>query len=133
MGLSPVTRVRVRYAETDAMEVMHHGVWPIYWELGRTDLLRKRIKSYAELERVDGILFPVVGFGVEIFAPARYDDEIEIRAAVSELGRVKIRFDYEGWLEGTLLARGHSQHGIVNRDWKPVRLPVDVAAHLRPE
>ena len=131
--MTHVTNVRVRYAETDAMAVMHHAVWPIYWELGRTDLLRARIKSYAELERDDGVLFPVVGFGVEILAPASYDDEIEIHAEVVELGRVKIRFAYEGWSGGKLLARGFSQHGIVDRDWKPVRLPEAVANHLRPE
>ncbi len=131
--MTRVTSVRVRYAETDAMEVMHHAVWPIYWELGRTDLLRARIKSYADLEREDGILFPVVGFGVEVFLPARYDDEIEIHAAVSELARVKIRFAYEGWSGGKLLAKGFSQHGIIDRNWKPVRLPELVASHLRPE
>jgi acyl-CoA thioester hydrolase len=132
MAASHVTRVRVRYAETDAMKVMHHAVWPVYWELGRTDLLRARTRSYAVLENEDGILFPVIGFGVEIFAPARHDDEIEIRSSVTELGRVKIRFAYEGWLDGRCLAKGYSQHGIVDRDWKPTRLPREVALHLRP-
>ena len=115
------------------MGVMHHSVWPVYWELGRTDLLRARAKSYADLEREDGILFPVIDYGAEIKAPARYDDEIEIRTRLADLGRVKLRFEYEGWCEGILLARGHTTHGVLDRDWKITRLPAEVARRLAVE
>jgi acyl-CoA thioester hydrolase len=127
------TRVRARYAETDQMGVVHHSVWPLYWELGRTDLLRSRAKSYADLEREDGILFPVIDYGVEILAPVRYDDEIEIRTRLAEQGRVKLRFDYEGWVSGELVCRGHSVHGVLDKDWRATRLPADIARRLAGE
>ena len=133
MAVFHASRVRVRYAETDAMRVMHHAVWPVYWEIGRTSLLRDRVKPYAELEREDGILFPVIGFGVEILSSARYDDEIEIRTRLTELGRVKLRFEYEGWRQGELLARGHSAHGVIDPDWRVVRIPPDLARRRRGE
>ncbi len=125
-------RTRVRYAETDAMGVMHHGNWPVLWELGRTDLLRARYKSYATIE-AEGVLFPVTDYGARIVAPARYDDEIEIRSRVAHLGRVKLRFEYEGWRGDTLLATGHSEHGVIDPDWKVIRLPRALAAALSEE
>ncbi len=123
------SQLRVRYAETDAMGVLHHGQWAVYWELGRTGLLRACYKSYAEIER-EGILFPVVDYGVRILAPARYDEEIEIRTRLAELGRVKLRFAYEGWRGETLLAEGYSVHGVIDREWRVLRLPAAIAAAL---
>ncbi len=124
-----IHRTRVRYAETDAMGVMHHGNWPVLWELGRTNLLRARYRSYAEIER-EGVLFPVVDYGVTILSPARYDDEIEIRSQLAELGRVNLRFEHEGWCGSKLLARGPSVHGVIDPDWKVIRLPAELAAAL---
>ncbi len=129
MPASHVSHVRVRYAETDTMQVLHHSVWPIYWEVARSDLLRARTLSYAELER-RGILFPVLDYGVEMLAPAHYDDEIEIRSRVGRMGRVKLRFDYEGLRDGKLLARGFSLHGVIDKDWRAKRLPGEIAEAL---
>lgn len=111
------------------MRVLHHAMWPVYWEVGRTDLLRARYKPYAMIEQ-EGIHFPLVEYGVKLYAPGRYDDEIEIRAKLAGLGRVRLRFEYEGWRGGTLLATGHSVHGVIDRDWKVVRLPAKLAAAL---
>jgi acyl-CoA thioester hydrolase len=123
------SQLRVRYAETDAMGVLHHGQWPVYWEVGRSGLLRACHRPYAEIERA-GIRFPVVDYGVRMLAPARYDDEIEIRSRLAELGRVKLRFTYEGWRGTTLLATGYSVHGVVDREWRVVRLPESIAIAL---
>lgn len=123
------TRLRVRYAETDAMGVLHHGQWAVYWELGRTALLRERYRSYAEIER-EGVRFPVVEYGARILAPARYDEELEIRTRLTELGRVRLRFAYEGWRGETLLATGFSVHGVVDEAWKVIRLPAAIAEAL---
>jgi acyl-CoA thioester hydrolase len=125
-----VSRVRVRYAETDTMGVLHHAVWPVYWELGRTELLRAVYRPYAEIER-EGILFPLVDYGVKMDAAARYDDAIEIRTRLTELGRVRLRFDYEGWRGDERLATGHTVHGVIDRDWRVRRLPAELAAALR--
>jgi acyl-CoA thioester hydrolase len=125
-----VSRVRVRYAETDQMGVLHHAGWVVYWEIGRTDLMRARGLSYRKLEDELGLMLPVVDFGARMTASAAYDDEVEIRTRVGEIGRVKVRFEYEGYLDGRRLATGYSVHGVVNRDWKITRLPAEVTALL---
>ena len=124
------SQVRVRYAETDAMGVLHHAVWPVYWELGRTELLRVAYRPYAEIE-AEGILFPLVDYGVRLEQPARYDDAITIRTRLTALGRVRLRFDYEGWRGEERLASGHTVHGVIDRDWRVRRLPAELAAALR--
>jgi acyl-CoA thioester hydrolase len=115
--------VKVRYAETDQMKVLHHSLWPVYWEVARGAFMESLGFPYGELEKDQGIYFPVISMGAEIEAPAYYDDTITLRCRVAELGRVKLRFHYEGWRGDTLLARGHSQHGVIDLDWKIVRLP----------
>ena len=123
--------IRVHYAQTDQMGVAHHSNWPVYWEECREELIRARCKSYALLESEDGILLPVVDFGAEILAPVHYDDLIEISCRVEEIGRVRARFRYEARVAGVLVARGHTVHAVVDRDWKPTRLPAHVAESLR--
>ncbi|MCP4547413.1 MAG: acyl-CoA thioesterase [bacterium] len=129
MPATAVSRIRVRYAETDAMKVVHHAVWPVYWEIGRTDLLRERVKAYSELER-EGIRFPVIDFGVKLLTPAHYDDSLEIITRVAEIGRVRLRFEYEGWRGDEILARGFSSHGVVDRSWNVIRIPTQIAVKL---
>jgi len=46
--MESATSIRVRYAETDAMGIVHHAVYPVWMELGRSDLLRQLGQSYAE-------------------------------------------------------------------------------------
>jgi len=123
-------KVKVRYAETDQMKVLHHSLWPVYWEVARGAFMESLGFPYGELEKEQGIYFPVISVGAEIQSPAYYDDEIELRCKVAELGRVKLRFHYEGWRGETLLARGHSQHGVIDLDWKVVKLPTEVRGAL---
>lgn len=123
--------VKVRYAETDQMKVLHHSLWPVYWEVARGAFMESLGFPYGELEKNQGIYFPVISVGAEIQSPAYYDDEIELRCQVAELGRVKLRFHYEGWRGDTLLARGHSQHGVIDLNWKVVKLPEEVREALK--
>ena len=124
------TTVRVRYAETDQMKVLHHSVWAVYWEVARGAFMADRGYPYGDLEKRDGIYFPVISVAAQILSPAYFEDEIELRTRVGKLGRVKLRFDYEGWRGDTLLARGHSEHGVIDLDWNIVPLPEEVRAAL---
>ena len=124
------SHVRVRYAETDQMHVLHHSLWAVYWEVARGAFMAERGVPYGELEKRVGIYFPVVSVSAEIVAPAHLDDEIQLRTRLDKLGRVKLRFDYEGWRGDTLLARGHSEHGVIDLDWNIVPLPEEVRAAL---
>lgn len=124
------TTVRVRYAETDQMKVLHHSVWAVYWEVARGAFMASLGYPYGDLEKRDGIYFPVISVAASILSPAYFEDEIELRTRVGKLGRVKLRFDYEGWRGDTLLARGHSEHGVIDLDWKIIPLPKEVRAAL---
>ena len=69
------TKIRVRYAEVDRMGVVHHAVYPVWFEVGRTDFFRSLGRSYAELEN-SGILLPLIQLECHYLSPVRYEDEV---------------------------------------------------------
>jgi acyl-CoA thioester hydrolase len=123
-GPRSTSRVRVRYAETDQMSVVYHANYFVWFEIGRTDLLRHCGWTYRELE-AEGISLPVIEAHCEYRRPARYDDELEVRAAGTLMSPVRIEFTYElvTLEEGTLLATGRTVHAALDRDGRPCRLP----------
>lgn len=114
--------LRVRYSETDQMGVVHHAAYFPWLELGRMEILRKRGKSYREIEE-EGVFFPIVIANCEYFEPARFDDIILVRTWIQEIAGVKIRFENEVYRkkDRKLLARGFTIHVTTNRDGKPIR------------
>jgi len=127
-----VTRVRVRYADTDRMGIAYHANYLVWFEVGRTEWLREGGWTYREIEE-GGVSLPVIEAHCEYRQPARYDDEIEIRTAATVLSHVRIRFDYEARLtrESTLAATGHTVHAALGVDGRPRRLPPRVLEYLK--
>ncbi len=126
------TRFRVRYAETDQMGVVHHSNYLVYFEMGRTDLMRHLGIPYAELER-QGVILAVTEATCRYRAPARYDDPIRIDTRVSNVRPVRLTFSYEVYhaQTGQLLADGSTVLAAVDRQGKPQRLPEPVLATVR--
>ncbi len=120
-----VTAVRVRYAETDAMGIVHHAVYPVWMELGRSDLLRQLGQSYAEWER-RGVMMSVAELRVRYRAPARYDELVEIRTRLTEASRRKVVFAYEVVRGDTRLAEGETIHIVTGRDGHAQAMPGDL-------
>ncbi|SIO25401.1 acyl-CoA thioester hydrolase [Singulisphaera sp. GP187] len=116
------TQVRVRYAETDRMGLLHHANYIVYFEMGRTELLRERGVAYRDLED-SGHLLVVVEVGCKFKKPAYYDDLLTIRTTVSRVTHVKVVHQYQVFRDGMLLAEGHSTLACVDRDGKPQALP----------
>jgi len=116
--------VRVRYAETDKMGVVYYANYFVWFEVGRTDLLRNAGWSYREMEG-DGVALPVIDARCEYRQPARYDDELEIRTAGAMLSPIRLQFDYEVVRVGdaALIATGSTMHASLDRDGRPCRLP----------
>ncbi len=114
--------IRVRYAETDRMGFLHHANFFIYFEQGRTELLRKKGLAYRDLEDA-GHLLVVVDLGCKFKRPARYDDLLTLRTTVERVTHVKIVHRYEVLREGVLLAEGHSTLACVDREGRPQALP----------
>jgi acyl-CoA thioester hydrolase len=121
---SGVTRLRVRYAETDQMRVVYHANYLVWFEVGRTDLLRSLGWTYREMEAA-GFGLPVLEASCAYHRPARYDDEIEIRTTGRLVSPVRLAFDYEAVRsgDGVVTASGHTMHAAVTPEGRPCRLP----------
>lgn len=119
-----LSRVRVRYSETDTMGVVYYANYLVWFEVGRTDLLRHAGWSYREME-LDGFSLPVIEVYCEYRQPARYDEELDVRTGGDLISPIRVRFDYEITRSGddALLATGHSVHASLDRSGRPRRLP----------
>jgi len=122
MTLTSTTDIRVRYAETDAMGIVHHAVYPVWMELGRSDLLRALGQSYTEWE-AQGVSLGVGELRVKYRQPARYDELVRVRTWVKEAGRRKVTFGYEVTRDGTRLADGETLHMVMGADGRSRILP----------
>ncbi len=122
MGFCSSTSIRVRYAETDAMGIVHHAVYPVWMELGRSDLLRAMGQGYSEWE-AQGVSMAVAELKVKYRAPARYDELIDIRTWVKAATRRTVVFGYEVTRAGMRLAEGESTHLAVGPDGRSRTLP----------
>jgi acyl-CoA thioester hydrolase len=122
-----VSRLRVRYAETDQMGVAWHGCYFAWFEVGRTDLLRDRGMSYRELEAQD-LHLPVVEARASYRRPALYDDLIEIRTQVASHSGARVAFAYEIHRDGSAgpLATGFTAHAAIDGRGRPRRLPPEL-------
>lgn len=127
--MESLTEIRVRYAETDAMGIVHHSHFVVWMELGRSDLLRVLGQSYAEWE-AQGIRLPVNGISLTYRSPARYDELVQVRTALKELGRRHLSFSYRIEREGLLLAEGESRHMVAGSDGRATVLPEALMAML---
>src|SRR5262245_30809353 len=99
--------VRVRYAETDRMGLLHHANYLVYFEQARIELLRSLGVSYKDLED-QGFLMVLTKVEAHYRRPARYDDLLTIRATVARTTLVRIDHRYEVFRDGELLADGAS-------------------------
>jgi acyl-CoA thioester hydrolase len=127
-----VSRVRVRYAETDQMGVAWHGNYFAWFEVGRTDLLRERGMSYRELEQQD-LYLPVIEARAAYTRPARYDDTLLIHTRLASHSGARVAFEYEVRRDAdeAPLATGFTAHAAVDARGKPRRLPADLRRLLQ--
>jgi acyl-CoA thioester hydrolase len=114
--------IRVRYAETDRMGLLHHANYLVYFEQGRTELLRELGLSYRDLED-QGFLLVLTKVDVHYRRPARYDDLLKLRTTVVRTTMVRIDHKYELLCDGQLLADANSTLACVDRQGRPQALP----------
>ncbi|MFC1587230.1 acyl-CoA thioesterase [Planctomycetota bacterium] len=115
---------RVRYAETDQAGVVYHSNYFVYFEIGRTDVLREREVPYRKIEEEFGIILAVVDCSARFRHPARYDDYLRIETAVTGIKGTRIFFAYKVFRDddNKLLCDGNTVLAAV-KNGKPVRLP----------
>jgi acyl-CoA thioester hydrolase len=126
-----VSRVRVRYAETDQMGIVYYANYLVWFEVGRTDLLRDAGCTYRSME-ADGFSLPVTEARCVYRQSAQYDDDLEIRTTGTLVSPVRIRFDYDvvRAVDGIVLAQGHTVHATLDRTGRPCRVPDRIATTL---
>ncbi len=119
-----ITKVRVRYAETDKMGFVYYGNYPTYYEIGRTELLRSLGSTYRKLEE-EGVLMPVINLQIQYKKPAQYDDFITIKTVVKDFTPARITFTYTLFNEmDELLNTGETTLIFMNPStMKPIRAP----------
>jgi acyl-CoA thioester hydrolase len=119
-----VSTIRVRYAETDKMGVAYYANYLVWFEVGRTDLLRAVGWTYREME-ASGITLPVIEAHCEYRQPVRYDDDLDVRTWGAVLSPVRVEFHYEvvRRADQVVAAVGRTRHAALDAAGRPCRLP----------
>ncbi len=119
------TEIRVRYAETDKMGIVHNANFLIWFEVGRSDYCRARGFSYKEMEEEEKALMVVAESYCRYKSPAYYEDVLVVRTRVEEIRSRSLRFIYEVFrpADETLLAEGETLHLVTDENKKVRSLP----------
>jgi len=119
------TEIRVRYAETDKMGIVHHSNFLVWFELGRSEFCRARGFSYLEMEEKENALMVVAEVYCRYKSPAFYEDLITVRTNVADIRSRSLRFIYEVFRasDETLLVEGETLHVVTDRNKKVRSLP----------
>jgi acyl-CoA thioester hydrolase len=112
-----VSKIRIRYADTDQMKQAYYGKFFEYFEQGRSDLLRSIGLPYPQVEEL-GFYLPVIEAHAEYKKSARYDDLIDVVTVLRDRPVARVRLDYEVVREGETepIATGYTIHGFVNAE-----------------
>lgn len=115
------SKVIVRYAETDKMGIVHHSVYPIWYELARTDFIKLAGLTYSQME-ASGVKTPLVELNCKYIKPADYEDELTIRVTIGKLTPARVQFNYEVYKQDILINTGYTVHAWVGEDLKPLNM-----------
>lgn len=122
------THVRVYFAHTDHMGVVYHGRYLTWMEVGRTELMRDRDITYAEVEQ-RGISLPVTEAFLRVRRPARYDDLVRVETRLGGLRTREVEFLYRMFRDDDLLTEGRTVHIPVDKETgRGTRVPTWLAA-----
>ncbi|MFW6155340.1 MAG: acyl-CoA thioesterase [Planctomycetota bacterium] len=123
--------VRVRYAETDPMGVLHHSRYAVFLEMGRTELLRENGVSYRDLEAA-GVFFVVTRLEVRFRSPARYDDMLAVTTRVERARTARIDHAYTitERAGGRVVAEASTTLACVGADGRVRAIPADLLRRM---
>ncbi|MBM3443220.1 MAG: acyl-CoA thioesterase [Bacteroidetes bacterium] len=125
---------RVRYGETDQMNVVYHANYATYFEIGRTEAIRTLGCTYREMEEM-GIEMPVTELSIRYLRAARYDEQLTVRTELRELPQ-KHTIDFHQTIlneKSKLVATGKVTLFFVDRKTRRwVRMPEDLRLRLAP-
>ena len=117
-----VVPLRVRYVECDPMQIAHHSAYPVWMEIGRTELLRAQGANYRDCE-ASGVYFAVARMSIRYRRPAKYDDELELHVIGLPCAGVKVEHRYELKRGGELLMTAETTIVCINSEGRAVPVP----------
>ena len=117
------TSFTVRYAETDQMGVVHHSNYPIWFEAGRTDFIKKMGMPYSKIEEC-GAMLPLLELKCTFRGFVRYEDEIVVKTFIKAHTGTRLLFHYEVCKAGSdkVLTEGETLHVWTDNSLKPVNI-----------
>lgn len=129
-----ITRLRVRYGETDQMGFVYHPNYLVWCEIGRTELMRELGFAYADIERA-GIRLAVAEAALRYARAARYDDDIRVVTRIESAQSRTITFSYgvyrEHGAELELLTTAQTKLIAIDESGAPRRLPPELLQRFR--
>lgn len=113
-----------RYSETDQSGVIHHTVYPVWFEMARTELLRVNGLAYSDLEKA-GVYFVVAELTCKYKRPAFYDETLELTATCTKITSARVEHTYvlKRKTTGVILVEGTTILACVDADGKVRRMP----------
>lgn len=125
------TTIRVRYAETDAQGIAHHAGYPVWFEEGRSDFLRKVGVPYSQWEAA-GYFVVVADLHCRYLTAMRYEQQLTIVTRLERFRKRVIDFSYQVLDEQqAIVAAGETQHLIINANGRITALADDFYQHIR--
>jgi len=123
------TEETVRYCETDRMNVAHHTTYLVWFEIGRTNLLKITGRTYREMEEA-GYLLPVIEFSCRMVKSVDYEDRVAIETWIGEIRSRTITFRYRIFNDADAIAEGMTKHVCVDGNNKYRRIPAFIPEKL---
>lgn len=115
-------QVRVRFAETDAMGIVHHSRYLPMLEEARIAYLRHIGHPYQEI-RAEGIEMNVLEAFVQYRRPLLFDDVVDVHTTMASVERASFQMAYLLTVDAEIRATGVTAHGCVTPDGRPRRNP----------
>lgn len=116
-------RMRVRFAETDAMGIVHHAAYLPYLEEARVEFMREMGHPYTEL-RSEGVDIAVLEVSVRYLRPLHFDDEVDVHLIFASATRATFQIGYLLCVDDEVCSTAVTVHGCIDSGSRPVRLPI---------
>ena len=121
-----LTKIKVRYCETDQMGIVHHSSYLNYFEHSRIQWIKKNGFLYGELE-MSGIILPVSKLNVSYFSPAFFDDELTVQTELMEIPSSKLIFNYKILRDNIAITKAQTILAFVDKvSKKPIKCPKEI-------
>ncbi|HYW55141.1 MAG TPA: thioesterase family protein [Candidatus Elarobacter sp.] len=115
-GRTHVTRTRVRFGETDAAGIVFYPAFFAWFDVGTTGLFRAAGGTMLGPDNRPRWPIPIVESGARFLAPLAFDDPVEIRSTVAELGTSSLRVEHEVVRDGVVVATGFEVRVLIGYD-----------------